>query len=78
MRAAGAGPGHQLVFVDRVLVTLVALRWQLPRKVLAVLSRVPGSTLDRAVAEVRPLPAARGFAVPERPGVRLKTLAARP
>ena len=75
MRAAGAGPGHQLVFVDRVLVTLVALRWQLSHKVLAVLFGVSGSTVDRAVAEVRPLLAARGFAVPDRPGVRLKTLA---
>jgi len=75
MRAAGAGPDHQLVFVDRVLVTLVALRWQLSRKVLAVLFGVSGSTVDRAVAEVRPLPAARGFAVPGPPGVRLKTLA---
>lgn len=26
LRAAGAGPDHQLVFVDRVLVTLVVLR----------------------------------------------------
>ncbi len=75
MRAAGVGPGHQLVFADRVLVTLVALRWQLSHKMLAVLSGVSGSTVDRAVAEVRPLLAARGFAVPDRPGVRLKTLA---
>ena len=75
MRAAGAGPDHQLVFVDRVLVTLVALRWQLSHKVLAVLFGVSGSTVDRAVAEVRPLLAARGFAVPGPPGVRLKTLA---
>jgi hypothetical protein len=75
MRAAGAGPDHQLVFVDRVLVTLVALRWQLSHKVLAVLFGVSGSTVDRAVAEVCPLLAARGFAVPDRPGLRLKTLA---
>jgi hypothetical protein len=75
LRAAGAGPDHQLVFVDRVLVTLVALRWQLSHKVLALLFGVSGSTVDRAVAEVRPLLAARGFAVPERPGLRLKTLA---
>jgi len=31
--------------------------------------------VDRAVAEVRPLSAARGFAVPDQPGVRLRTLA---
>jgi DDE superfamily endonuclease len=75
IRPAGAGPDHRLVFVDRVLVTLVALRWQLSHRVLAVLFGVSGSTIDRAVAEVRPLLAARRFAVPNRPGVRLKTLA---
>jgi hypothetical protein len=31
-RAAGAGPRHRLVFADRVLVTLVALRLQLPHR----------------------------------------------
>jgi hypothetical protein len=75
LRAAGAGPDHQLVFVDRVLVTLVALRWALSHKVLAVLFEVSASTVDRAVAEIRPLLAARGFAVPDRPGIRLRTLA---
>jgi hypothetical protein len=30
LRAPGAGPDHDLVFVDRVIVTLVALRFQLP------------------------------------------------
>jgi DDE superfamily endonuclease len=75
LRAAGAGPDHRLVFVDRVLVTLVALRWQLSHKVLGLLFGVSSSTIDRAVAEVRPLLAARGFAVPDRPGVRLRTLA---
>jgi DDE superfamily endonuclease len=33
------------------------------------------STITRAVGEVRPLLAARGFAVPGKPGLRLKTLA---
>ena len=33
------------------------------------------STVSRAVGEVRPLLAARGFAVPGEPGVRLRTLA---
>ncbi|WP_044365101.1 transposase family protein [Streptomyces natalensis] len=75
IRAAGAGPDHRLVFTDRVLVTLVALRWQLSHRVLAVLFGVSGSTVDRSVAEVRPLLAARGFAVPDRPGIRLRTLA---
>jgi hypothetical protein len=64
-----------LVFLDRVLVTLVVLRWGLSHRVLAVLFGVSPSTVDRAVAEIRPLLAARGFAVPDRPGIRLKTLA---
>lgn len=75
LRAAGAGPDHQLVFVDRVLVTLVVLRWALSHRVLAALFGVSPSTIDRAVGEVRPLLAARGFAVPDRPGIRLRTLA---
>jgi Helix-turn-helix of DDE superfamily endonuclease len=58
-----------------VLVTLVALRFQLPHKVLAVMFGVDRSTVTRAVREVRPLLAQRGFAVPDRPGIRLKTLA---
>jgi hypothetical protein len=74
-RAAGAGPDHDLPFTDRVIVTLVHLRFQLPRKALAGLYRVDRSTLTRAVHEIRPLLAARGFAVPGEPGIRLKTLA---
>jgi hypothetical protein len=75
MRAPGAGPGHDLPFTDRVIVTLVALRFQLPHAALAELYRVDRSTVTRAVREVRPLLAARGFAVPNRPGLRLRTLA---
>src|SRR6266511_3438127 len=74
-RATGAGPNHLLVFADRLLVTLVVLRFQLPHKVLAVMFGVDRSTVTRAVHEVRPLLAQRGFAVPDRPGIRLKTLA---
>lgn len=33
------------------------------------------STITRAVGEIRPLLAARGFAVPGKPGLRLRTLA---
>jgi hypothetical protein len=75
LRAPGAGPDHDLVFVDRVVVTLVVLRFQLPHAALAVLYGVDRSTVTRAVHEVRPLLAARGFAVPGRPGLRLHTLA---
>jgi len=75
LRAAGAGPDHDLVFVDRVIVTLVALRFQLPHAALAELYGVDRSTVTRAIHEVRPLLAARGFAVPGNPGLRLHTLA---
>jgi hypothetical protein len=74
-RAGGAGPDHALPFTDRVIVTLVYLRFQLPHAALAGLFRVDRSTVTRAIHEVRPLLAARGFAVPGEPGVRLRTLA---
>jgi hypothetical protein len=74
-RAQGGGPGHDLVFTDRVIVTLVCLRFQLPHAALAVWYGVDRSVVTRAVGEIRPLLAARGFAVPERPGLRLRSLA---
>jgi hypothetical protein len=74
-RAPGAGPDHDLPFTDRVIVTLVHLRFQLPHAVLAELCGVGRPTVTRAVHEVRPLLAARGFAVPAHPGLRLRTLA---
>ncbi|WP_234425486.1 transposase [Streptomyces kebangsaanensis] len=73
-RAAGAGPHHHLVFTDCVLVTLAVLRLQLPHAVLAGLYGVSRPTVTRAVHEIRPLLASRGFAVPDRPGLRLRTL----
>ncbi len=74
-RAPGAGPHHTLVFLDRLLVTLVVLRFQLPHAVLAQFYGVHRVTVTRAVGEVRPLLASRGFAVPGHLGVRLRTLA---
>lgn len=74
-RAVGAGPCHRLVLCDRILVTLVVLRLQLSHQALAVLYGVDRATITRAVYEVRPLLAARGFAVPDQPVVRLRTLA---
>jgi DDE superfamily endonuclease len=74
-RAAGAGPDHDLPFTDRVIVTLVHLRFQLPHAVLAALYEVDRATVSRAVGEIRPLLAARGFAVPAHPDLRLRTLA---
>ncbi|MFF8911705.1 transposase family protein [Streptomyces olivaceoviridis] len=73
-RSVGAGRKPKLVFVDRLLVTLVYLRHGLPHAVIAELYGVDRSTLSAAIRQVRPLLAARGFAVPDRPGLRLKTL----
>ncbi|MFF7047203.1 transposase family protein [Streptomyces griseorubiginosus] len=54
LRAAGAGPNHQLVFTDRVIATLVVLRFQLPHGALALLYGVDRSTITRAVHESVP------------------------
>jgi DDE superfamily endonuclease/Helix-turn-helix of DDE superfamily endonuclease len=75
IRAAGAGPDHDLTFTDRVIATLVVLRFQLPHAALALFYRVDRTTITRAVGEIRPLLAARGFAVPGKPELRLRTLA---
>ncbi|WP_442805781.1 helix-turn-helix domain-containing protein [Streptomyces sp. NBC_01341] len=74
-REAGAGPKHHLVFTDRLLVTLVHLRTGLPHAALAELFGIARSTISRAIGEIRPLPAMRGFAVPDHSGVRRRTLA---
>ncbi|MFB7531398.1 transposase family protein [Streptomyces sp. NPDC056178] len=73
-REAGAGPKYELGFTDRLLATLVHLRTGLTYEALGVIYQVGKSTIGRAVAEVRPLLAARGFAVPQRAGLRLRTL----
>lgn len=72
-RAQGAGRHHELVFTDRVIVTLVVLRLQIPHAGLAVLYGVDRSTVTRAVREVRPLLARRGYATSA--GPRLRTMA---
>ena len=72
-RAEGAGRRHELVFTDRVLVTLAVLRLQIPHAALAVMLGADRSTVTRAVREVRPLLAGRGYATPQ--GQRLHTLA---
>jgi hypothetical protein len=74
-RAAGAGPKPELAFTDRVLVALVHLRTNLPHAALAKLYDVGRSTISEAIGEIRPLLAARGFAVPDHPSLRLHTLA---
>src|SRR5512135_2547153 len=73
VRGEGAGHPRDLVFTDRVLVTLAVLRLQVPHAALAVMYGVHRSTVTRAVHEVRPLLAGRGYATPA--GPRLHTLA---
>ncbi|MFG2631109.1 transposase family protein [Streptomyces sp. NPDC048473] len=72
-RAVGAGAKHQLVFVDRLLATLVHLRHGATHGVLACWFSVDRSTITRTIGEVRPLLAMRGCTVA--PDVRLRTLA---
>ena len=72
-RAVGAGARHRLVFVDRLLATLVHLRHGVTHDVLACWFGVSRSTITRAVGEVRPLLAERGCTVGG--GIRLRTLA---
>jgi hypothetical protein len=73
LRAEGAGRRQELVFTDRVLVTLAVLRLQVPHAALAAMYQVSRSTVTRAVRDIRPLLARRGYATPA--GVRLHTLA---
>ncbi|MFE9389280.1 transposase family protein [Streptomyces sp. NPDC006784] len=69
----GAGTKYQLVFVDRLLATLVHLRHATTHDVLACWFGVDRSTITRAIGEVRPLLAGRGCTISR--GVRLRTLA---
>ena len=72
-RAVGAGAKYRLVFVDRLLATLVHLRHAATHDVLAAWFGVDRSTITRAVNEIRPLLAERGCRVES--GVRLRTVA---
>ncbi|MEU6520520.1 transposase family protein [Streptomyces sp. NPDC046978] len=72
-RAVGAGAKHRLVFVDRLLATLVHLRHGTTHDVLACWFSVDRSTITRAIGEIRPLLAERGCTVS--PDVRLRSLA---
>jgi hypothetical protein len=74
-RQADAGPEYALVFTGRLLVTLVRLRTGLTREALGVIYQAGSFPIGRAIGEIRPLLAGRGFAVPQRPGLRLRTLA---
>lgn len=72
-RALGAGAKHRLVFVDRLLATLVHLRHATTHDVLAAWFSVDRSTITRAIGEIRPLLADRGCRISA--GRRLATLA---
>jgi hypothetical protein len=48
--------------------------WGLPHAALAKLYGVDRFAVSAAIREVRPRLAARGFAVPDRPGVRVSWL----
>lgn len=72
-RAVGADARHQLVFVERLLATLVHLRHGATHDVLACWFGVDRSTITRAVGEVRPLLAERGCTIS--PDMRLRSLA---
>ncbi|MGR6964242.1 helix-turn-helix domain-containing protein [Geodermatophilus sp. URMC 61] len=70
-RAVGAGARHRLVFLDRLLATLVHLRHGVTHDVPACCFGVSRSTITRAIGEVRPLLAERGCLVES--GLRLCT-----
>ncbi|MGW2588512.1 transposase family protein, partial [Streptomyces virginiae] len=72
-RAVGAGAKHRLVFIDRLLATLVHLRHGATHDVLACWFGVDRSTVTRGIGEVRPLLAERGCTISQ--GLRLRTLA---
>jgi hypothetical protein len=62
LRAPGAGPDHELVFTDRVITTLVILRFQLPYAVVALLYKVDRSrrpVTPAARRRMEPLPSSR-------------------
>ncbi|MER7360901.1 transposase family protein [Nonomuraea dietziae] len=72
-RRIGAGARHKLVFVDRLLATLVHLRHGVTHDVLGCWFGVDRSTITRAIGQIRPLLAQRGCRIA--PGQRLTTLA---
>ncbi|MGW8953964.1 transposase family protein [Streptomyces sp. NPDC055709] len=72
-RAVGAGAKHRLVFVDRLLATLVHRRHGVTHDVLACWCGIDRSTITRAIGEVRPRLAERGCTISS--DVRLRPLA---
>ncbi len=56
------------------MASLIHLRRDLPHSALGLLFGVDRSTVTRASAEIRTLLAERGCAVPDRPGLWLRTM----
>ncbi|WP_329460819.1 transposase family protein [Streptomyces sp. NBC_01497] len=73
LRAVRASPRRELVFTDRVVLTLGHLRTRLPHAAMAELYSVGRSTVNEAISEIRHPLALGGFAVPDRPEPRLRT-----
>ncbi|WP_229891726.1 transposase [Streptomyces mashuensis] len=73
-RQAGSGPTYELVFTDRLLATLVHLRTGLTHEALGMIYDVSSTIIGRSISEMPPLLTERGFAIPDRPGLRLHTL----
>lgn len=73
LRQPGAGARPRLSLTDRLVATLVHLRLGIPHAALAVVYGVDRATITRAIGQIRPLLATRGFATST--GVRLHTLA---
>jgi hypothetical protein len=64
-RAFGAGRKHEVPFAGRLLTTLMYLRWNVTFRMLAATFGSNKDTLQRAVAELTPLLAARGITAPD-------------
>ena len=62
-RAFGAGRPHEIPFAGRLLLTLMYLRWNVTYRALAAIFDTGKDPVNRAVAELTPMLAARGITV---------------
>lgn len=70
----GAAPKYGLAFVDRLLGHWCTCGPGSPARPMGVVYEVSSSTIGPAIGKIRPLLAERSFAVPDHPGLRLRTL----
>jgi len=73
-RQADAGPKYALVFPRSAAGHPGPPAHRLTHQALGVTCQAGSFTTGRAIGEIQPLLAERGFAVPQRPGLRLRTL----